>query len=232
VLDFRGAPPGHFMILHSRRCIFIHIPKTGGTTIENLIWPPPAERTPEHLWMGFTWEFGNRYQTGGLQHLLATQVRDAVGADVFAGCHKFAIVRNPFDRAVSQFAYMRARPDLRAFVGMNENDPFKKYLQLIRKKTHVQWDHQHRFVEDENGAPLVDFIGRFEHFRRDVTRILDALGIGPREIGHALKGNRSHYADYYDDESRAMLADFYARDLAVFGYDFHGATVPPLPITK
>ena len=80
------------MISHDRRCIFIHIPKTGGTSIEDAIWPKP--RREEDLWMGFVAPGRNKYQPGGLQHLLARQVRLEVGADVFARYFKFAIIRN------------------------------------------------------------------------------------------------------------------------------------------
>lgn len=66
------------MISHTRRCIFVHIPKTGGTSVENLIWPMP--RTANDLWMGFRDNYHNKYQTGGLQHLLATQIRSEVGS--------------------------------------------------------------------------------------------------------------------------------------------------------
>ena len=95
------------MISYEKRCIFIHIPKCGGTSIENIIWPDTEQRTERNLWMGFVSKYHNKYQTGGLQHLLARQVLEEVGKDVFDSFYKFVIVRNPWDRIVSQFAYMQ-----------------------------------------------------------------------------------------------------------------------------
>ena len=107
------------MISHDKKCIFIHIPKCGGTSVEDVIWPKEQGRTEVDLWMGFVSRFENKYQTGGLQHLLARQVREEVGSDVFSAYYKFAFVRNPWDRIVSQFAYMQQRPDLMDFLGMH-----------------------------------------------------------------------------------------------------------------
>src|SRR5207248_1758913 len=44
-------------------CIFVHIPKCGGSSIEAVLWP--GSRTVAELWMGFVDEFHNRHQTGG-----------------------------------------------------------------------------------------------------------------------------------------------------------------------
>ena len=71
------------MISYDKRCIFIHIPKCGGTSVENIIWPRPEDRIEANLWMGFISEYHNKYQIGGLQHLLARQIREEVGLGVF-----------------------------------------------------------------------------------------------------------------------------------------------------
>ena len=147
------------MISHEKKCIFIHIPKCGGTSIEDVIWPKDRGRTDEDLWMGFVTRFENKYQTGGLQHLLAWQVREEVGCDVFSAYYKFAFVRNPWDRIVSQYAYMQQRSDLMDYLGMTSETEFKACLELIRLKEHVQWMPQVRFLLDHDGSPLVDRIG-------------------------------------------------------------------------
>lgn len=187
-----------------------------------MVWP--GERRVEDLWLGFISKYHNKYQTGGLQHLLAVQVRQEVGNETFRAYFKFAIVRSPWDRVISQYAYMRERPDLRSFVGMRENDSFKRYLELISKRSHVQWLPQHRFIFDDNGEPLVDYVGRFESFADDAAHIFRRLGIDA-PVPHVNASHRRATAAYYDPESLEMVSDMYAADIRSFGYS---AYVPSL----
>ena len=210
------------MISHDKKCIFIHIPKCGGTSIEDVIWPKERGRTEKDLWMGFVSRFENKYQTGGLQHLLAWQVRDEVGLDIFGAYYKFAFVRNPWDRIVSQFAYMQQRPDLMDYLGMTSETEFKSYLELIRLKEHVQWTPQVRFLLDLDGSLLVDRIGRLETFKEDCMQIFASLGLRSGQLpGHAKRSKRQSLRHYYADrESIDMVADIFAEDIDLLGYKF------------
>lgn len=205
------------MISHTHRCIFVHIPKCGGTSIEDVIWPEP--RTPSDLWMGFTSKYHNKHQTGGLQHLLVKQIREEVGEKVFHEYFKFTIVRNPWDKAISQFFYMRQRPDLREYIGMKEEDSFKVYLQLTEKKLHVQWEKQHKFLQDDNGKMLVDYVGRLERMQQDAANIFERIGI-QAEIPHVNATRHKHYSEYYDDESKEMVGEMYKEDIEFLHYSF------------
>lgn len=171
--------------------------------------------------MGKIDQYSNKYQTGGLQHLLARQIQLEVGVEIFQSYFKFAIVRNPWDRVVSQFAHMSKRRGLRRYIGMQEGDSFKRYLELIRETRHVQWEPQTSFILGEQGRLLVDFIGRFEDFDNSVLSILTHLGLGRCSIPHAKRGERGPYQSYYDRETQGIVADMYAADIEMFGYSFN-----------
>lgn len=203
-------------ISHEHTCIFVHIPKTGGTSIEAILWPGP--RTHEQLWMGCINQYGNAYQTGGLQHLFATHIRKEVGQQTFADYFSFSFVRNPWDRAVSQYSYFLERPDLQQFLGLQEDASFKTYLERIAKRTHVQWDAQHKFLHDEEGQLLVDFVGRFENFEEDIHHVLHELNLQNQPIPHLQQSKRVAWNTCYDDEAKEMVAEFYAKDIRMFQY--------------
>lgn len=205
------------MISHKHECIFIHIPKCGGTSLEQVIWPKPRQESD--LWMGFVDKYHNRHQSGGLQHLFARHILQEVGEQVFNRYFKFSIVRNPWDKAVSQFSYMKKREDLREFIDLKVTDSFKTYLEKIKRKAHVQWEEQYKFVLDDRGERMVDFLGRFETLQRDAGSILERLGIRS-ELPHANPTAHDHYSTCYDAEAMEMVADFYADDIRLFKYSF------------
>src|ERR1041384_4475014 len=123
------------MISRTYRCVFVHIPKCGGTSIEKALWKP-SERTEENLWRGFVDEYHNAYQTGGLQHLKAFQIKHYLGSAEVDSYFNFAFVRKPYSRAVSQFNYMTERRGLLRYIEMEKEDDFSMYLAKIKKRSH------------------------------------------------------------------------------------------------
>lgn len=208
------------MISHKHKCIFIHIPKCGGSSVESVLWP--ASRTESDLWMGFVSRYCNKYQTGGLQHLFAQQVRQEVGEAYFDRYFKFSFVRNPWDKAVSQFEYMKRRPDLREYIDLPDGASFKLYLSRIAKKIHVQWDMQSKFVFDDDGGCMVDYLGKFESFSDDFAVVAEKIGLAGISLPHVNKGERRALSHYYDEEAIGMIGDLYAEDINNFAYRYPG----------
>jgi predicted phosphoadenosine phosphosulfate sulfurtransferase len=115
---------------------------------------------------------------------------------------------------------MRERDDLRAFIGMNEDDSFARYLALIQKRQHVQWMPQIDFLTDEHENILVHFIGRFERLAEDAQTVFARLGVQCDRMPHRLRSRRSHYWEYYNDETRKLISRLYGSDIDTFSYVF------------
>lgn len=206
------------MLSTKHNTLFVHIPKCGGTSVESAIWEE-HEKTEENLWMGFLDQFHNKFQTGGLQHLKAIQIRQYVGRKKFDSLFKFSIVRNPFARIVSQYLYMGSRADLREYIGMNVDDSFLSYLHKIQKRSHVQWQQQVSFLYDYKGNLLVDLIIPLEQIDDlpDLLRKHTPINIQsiPRTNTHTAKYN---YKDYLCEDSVAIISDLYLEDFEAFNY--------------
>ena len=217
------------MILRDKEIVFVHIPKNGGTSIEDALFPPVVDRNlGEHLWGR-----PNPHQTGGMQHLQAIKIKELVGRDLYDRCFKFSIVRNPWDRAISMYMYHHKRYDLQKFLGIQDRSlfrrllgrqkmvPFVNYLRAVKAgPIHVQWDDQYKFICDTSGTVIVDFVGRFETLQKDFEIVCNKLGISAVTLPHRKKSERREYSHYYDDESKHLVSDMYERDIDMFGYTF------------
>lgn len=207
------------MISDKYQTIFIHIPKCGGTSIESLVWLE-NEKTEENLWMGFIDKYHNKYQTGGLQHLKAIQIRSHVGRDKFTKYFKFSIIRNPYARLVSQFRYMKSRPDLCEYIGMERADEFLTYLSKIQSRSHVQWEQQVSFLYDYKGKCLADLVVRLEEIEVLPGLLLDKGQLPLFDIVSKVNAKQMTYnfRDYLCDKARRIIIDMYLEDFEAFGY--------------
>jgi len=149
---------------------------------------------------------------GYYEHMPAWRVRTYVGEDIWRDYYKFTFERNPWDRQVSWYYYKtKSRPA--------DKRPSFDAFNRDRRRAHVEnWD-----LYTDNGNTIVDFVGRYETLDNDFSTVLQRLGLAdqvslPRE--NVSKGRSGSYHDLYNDESRALVADWYAPEIAHFGYKF------------
>ena len=59
----------------------------------------------------------------------------------------------------------------------------------------------------------MDFIGRFENLQGDYDTLCDTIGKPRVQLPHLNKSKHDHYAKYYDDETRRVVALRHAKDM-------------------
>lgn len=137
---------------------------------------------------------------------------------------KFTFVRSPWSRTVSSFFHTRKkhRNDLQRFLGLSGNFSFKEFIVSLKnlKKLHPHYDDQFSFLINRNKKQCMDFIGKLENFQDDFNIVCDKIGIPRQTLPHKNATKHKHYTEYYDDETREMVAKKYARDIEYFGYEF------------
>ncbi len=221
------------MISHQHKCIFVHIPKTAGTSIEYALghFEKRQRLNQDHRSIRMI-EPLTYHAILNKENLVELKMRawhnyrrqhvnpnntNTVNRAQYNEYFKFTIVRNPWDRLYSLFfARSRAwgyeidqsdlRGSFRKFVGTYHRQ------RILRSQMHI--------LKNFRGDVPVDYIGRFEDLPRIFQDISNRLSIKV-EFPHLLdRGPRASYRDVYDDEMRETVRELYKDDIDYLGYEF------------
>jgi len=198
------------MINHKHKCIFIHIPRTAGTSIELGISGSPNNN--------------HKYK---YKHLIASYAKEIYG-EYWDDYFKFSFVRNPWSRIAS----MNKFPD---FYGVKMHDGKLEISGYHRKFNEFELDPRTDcdLIEIGNSIPNsvylnilneeLDFIGKFENKEKDYAYVCNQIGLQNTKFplwNANVSSTNKHYTEYYDDETRQLVAEKFAKDIEYFGYEF------------
>jgi hypothetical protein len=207
------------IISHRLRCIFIAVPKTATHAVRIALRPHMDDQDIEQvgLFVRKQSPFPElaRRKHG---HLTAVEIRKAVGPDVWSSYFKFAFVRNPWDRVVSNFFYFyRKQPQLIA----NPRHFLPQMLASPKERQRLLMLPQHTFLCDSGGQCRLNFVGRFESLQDDFGRVCERLGIPAAELEKVNSSRHEPWQTYFDSDSAELVRRWYGRDIELFDYDFN-----------
>ena len=90
----------------------------------------------------------------------------------------------------------------------------KNGLRIKNKHIRKQVDY---IISDSS---KLDFIGRFENLQEDINVVCDKIGIPQQQLPHRNPTEHKHYTEYYNEETKQIVAEKYAKDIEYFGYEF------------
>ncbi len=220
---------------NSHGFLYIHIAKTGGTSIKSVLKKLRKSdplSLPQLIAYNLSGLTKHRIAAKPPRHARAVTAKDLILREDFESLFKFAIVRNPWDLQVSAFHHLnREMPELAKRLGLTEFGPFLRW-NLDRDKA---LDYPSRFVDplsepflhslcDMDGSLLVNYVGAFEHLDRDWAHIQATLNLAPRPLPKKRVSERpKDYRDFYEGEHAEWVASHYAAEIESFGYTFEGA---------
>lgn len=197
------------MISHKYKFVFILLPKTGTTSIQSLLTQTVLEQPKQ----------------GADRHYdkITENVKDY---------YMISISRNPFSRVVSLWKFWDEHLHLRRNRPAMEFTYFVKNFAKIQEKICRVFNKQEKihFYSCVDGIAMstdnrlshtdIDFWIKIENFQQDFNKICDKIGIPRQQLPHINKSNHKHYTEYYDDETREIVAEKYKKDIEYFGYEF------------
>jgi len=187
--------------------VFIHIPKTGGSSIEKLLglYGPNSIANCYGIFDG-----------KALQHLTCSEI--LARQPITKKYYKFCVVRNPYDRLLSDY-YWLPNGGYQASQSVDQYlDKVEDVVQNERYSDHIYSDHfmpQHLFVYDTDRC-LVNWVGRFEQLTDTAEHIKSTFSIS----------TNFQHINYNSDVDRVQLTqeqkdriyNLYQKDFKLFSY--------------
>jgi len=199
-IDVKRSRP---FLNHHLKTIFVHVPKAAGTSIENHL-----RQTDKDVVGGHTTALAYRRKY----------------PEEFASYFKFAVVRDPVDRFVSAYSYLK---QMKVHAALNnqivhDSESMDHFAQKVKESPGILGNivhllPQHQFVCDQKGEILVDTVFRFENLEDAWPEICNRVGIPPAPLAK-LNPSRRAAKQEATDEVLSLVRSAYARDFEIFAY--------------
>ena len=197
---------------HDKKIIFVHIPKTGGSTIELAMGTDKND-----IGCGF-----GEWKGIALQHGTVHDIKTFLGNDIFDEYEKISIYRNPYSRMISEYYWCQIKD--KGYKGKQTFDSFLDYVdECVRNENFnetIYHDHfipQHKFVFDDNDKLVVDKIFNFDNFNTISEYLLEKYDINTNSIHD--KKNTIKNKIVLNESQKRKIYDMYKKDFELFNID-------------
>ena len=208
-------------ISHSGKFIYVHIPRTGGTSItlslqrigvQLSLCGRATSRDQKTFGEEQVW----------LHHAPAYLLRRQICETDWKSFLKFSFVRNPWDWVVSTYFYHLEQMNSAAFrrdwpqiaASLDRHDSFESW---VLREMYMQ--DQASFLLNQHGLILIDHVAKFEFLDEEFGAICTRLGLNC-PLARTNESKHGYYRDYYSTQMRIAVGRRFERDVTLFKYEF------------
>lgn len=227
----------------SKNYIFIHIPRTAGTSIQKLLRENLKEDRQSLKWLlykvnlntkEYKFSTNNIPEQNKLNLYKKSDIEHFKYSDIIRNHRKienrffFSCVRNPWDWHVSIFEYFSKNiSDI--FDNGFKIRTFEDYINWLEtynypnKPSNIFLKHFHRnqidYLKDWKGKIKVNKILKFENINKEIKNIDENLILnGKFQVIN--KSDRKYYREYFDSYMEKFIEKRHKKDIELFKYKF------------
>ncbi|MBN2103889.1 sulfotransferase family 2 domain-containing protein [bacterium] len=225
------------MVSHKYKCIFIHIPKNAGTSIESALGhldlyrgvregqdhrtlrmieqPFPTSHifsSKDNIYEALRRVYHqNRTLKNPLNKLVVTR-------EQYNHYFKFTFVRNPWARAYSWYENVMRDDIHKKRYHIKQQLSLNEFLRIFSGKGMLK--PQMYWIRNFSGLIPLDFIGRFETLDEGFKKVCEAIHQPQLRLPHKNKGTTEDYREHYDKHSVNIIKRIYREEIEMFEYSF------------
>tara|TARA_B110000285_G_scaffold212660_1_gene256376 strand:- start:1871 stop:2578 length:708 start_codon:yes stop_codon:yes gene_type:complete len=156
-------------------------------------------------------------------HVKPDEFKDLIVGENLKDLFSFCVVRNPWDRAVSMYLHA-VDNDFKKAYGVSRDLTFDFFCHYSKERMNdPNFIGTHKQVEWTQGKYPPKTILRFENINDEFSNMVkyhNLVTVGPT-LPHKNKTNHTHYSDYYNIETKKLIAQIFEEDIDTFNYSFN-----------
>ena len=207
------------LISDSHEFIFLRMRKVASTSMRDVLEPyciPVPKGRLTHLKSRARLSMNYRNHVFR-RHEDMVSTRRLMPRALFNRYFKFAFVRNPWERLVSEYIFLLRKTNHGRHKKVKSLAGFEQFIDMQIPRSEA---YQSNMICDRGGRLLVDFIGKMETLEADWKKVCSKINIEYQPLPHKKNSNRGQYQEFYTPETIEKVRVHWARDIALFDYSY------------
>ncbi|MDO6562455.1 sulfotransferase family 2 domain-containing protein [Amphritea sp. 1_MG-2023] len=203
------------MISIQKKFLFIHVPKTGGNSIQNIL---KVYSEDDIVVLAKHQDGIERFEVRNKiydikKHSILSHYKSVLEPDTYESLFKFATIRNPWEKMIS--FYFSPHRGVKKW----DRNNFIALLNNVAPLRHYVCEGAQSIKVDSE----LDYLIKFENLDEDFGIVCKNLGIPEITLPRRNQSNRRHYSKYYDSELIQLVEDRFKEEIEFGNYSFKNA---------